>query len=115
MSEKESSKEAKDTTTMRQRTDKAAGKTETARVDKTKRSNLVYLGPTIPGVMKHSTVFQNGILPGKAQECLSEFPAMNRLFVSTEKMAETVKELHKQQSALRAVYAQVEQKILNRR
>lgn len=72
--------------------------------------NIVYLGPTIAGVIKHSTVFQGGVLPEKTQKCMSDFPAMSRLLVRTDKMAEAVKELHKQQSALRTIYVQTAQK-----
>lgn len=79
-----------------------------------KKGNTVYLGPTIAGVIKHSTVFKDGILPEKAQKCVSDFPMMGRLIVNVDKMADTVKELNKKQSALSAIYAQTEQKFSRR-
>lgn len=78
------------------------------------KGNVVYLGPTISGVIKHSTVFLDGILPEKVQECVSNFPMMRRLFVSTGEMAAAVREISKQQSALGAIYAQTAQKFSGR-
>lgn len=80
-----------------------------------KKSNLVYLGPTITGVIRHSTVFQDGILPAMAQQCVSEFPMMRRLFVTLDEMPDAVKELSKKQSALGAIYEQTSQKYQTRR
>lgn len=79
-----------------------------------KKGNTVYLGPTITGVIKHSTVFQNGILPEKAQKCVADFPMMRRLIVNMDEMADAVKELHKQQSALSAIYAKTAQRFSRR-
>ena len=79
-----------------------------------KKSNTIYLGPTITGVIKHSTVFKDGILPEKVQKCVSDFPMMRRLFVNIDEMAEAIKELRKQQSALSAIYDQTTQKFLRR-
>lgn len=79
-----------------------------------KKGNTVYLGPTITGVIKHSTVFQDGILPEKAQKCVSDFPMMRRLIVNIDEMADAVKELRKKQSALSTIYAQTEQKFSRR-
>lgn len=72
-----------------------------------KRGDLMYLGPTIIGAARRGTVFKEGILPKKAQDCVSELPMMERLFVEVDKMPEAVRELGRKQSALRAVYAQV--------
>lgn len=71
-----------------------------------KKGDLAYLGPTITGAARHGTVFKNGILPEKAQECIAELPQMFRLFVGVDKMPEAIRELKKKQSTLRAVYDQ---------
>ena len=76
---------------------------------KKKQEDLTYLGPTIPGVIRHSTVFSEGILPERAQKCVSEFPIMRRLFVTADELVAAVIELRKE-SALSAIYEQVEQK-----
>lgn len=78
-----------------------------AAMAKEKKGDLMYLGPTISGAVRHSTVFKNGVLPKAAQECVAEFPMMERLFVEVDKMPDAIKELNKKQSALSAVYAQV--------
>lgn len=74
----------------------------------TKRAdNLMYLGPTITGVVRHSTVFKNGVLPQKVKECAEQFSIMNKLFVSMEELPNASKELKKEQSALKTIYSQV--------
>lgn len=79
------------------------------------KSNLVYIGPTITGVIRHSAVFQDGVLPAKAQQCVLEFPMMRRLFVTLDEMPGAVKALRKKQSALGAIYEQTAQKYKTRR
>ena len=75
-----------------------------------KQSNLMYLGPTITGVVRHSTIFKNGVLPKKLNECVEQFPAMKMLLVSMEEIPAVTKELNKEQSALGTIYAQVAKK-----
>ncbi len=77
-----------------------------AEVEK-KGGDLMYLGPTITGVVKRGTVFKDGILPKRAQEYITEFPQMERLFVKVDNAPEAVKELRKKQGVLSAVYDQV--------
>lgn len=77
---------------------------------KKKQDNLMYLGPTIVGVVRHSTIFKNGILPQKVNGCVKQFPAMKKLFVTAEGIPEAVKELKKEQSALGTIYSQVAKK-----
>lgn len=74
--------------------------------------NMIYLGPSIAGVIRHSTVFKNGVLPAKVQECVKELPMMERLFVPIGNMPEAVMELKKNQSVLRTVYIQTAEKFI---
>lgn len=71
------------------------------------REAVMYLGPTIVGVIRHSTVFKEGVLPEKVQECVKQLPMMERLFVSIGDIPEAVKEINKNQSVLRTIYGQV--------
>lgn len=71
------------------------------------REAVMYLGPTIVGVIRHSTVFKEGVLPEKVQECVKQFPMMEKLFVSIGDIPEAVKEINKNQSVLRTIYVQV--------
>ena len=68
---------------------------------------VMYLGPTNVRVIRHSTVFKEGVLPEKVQECVKQLPMMERLFVSIGDIPEAVKEINKNQSVLRTIYGQV--------
>lgn len=74
------------------------------------QETLMYLGPTITGVVRHSTVFKNGVLPTKVQECIEQFPVMKKLFVPMEEIPKAVKEINKEQSALSTIWSQVAKK-----
>ena len=71
------------------------------------REAVMYLGPTIVGVIRHSTVFREGVLPEKVQECVKQLPMMEKLFVSIGDIPEAVKEINKNESVLRTIYVQV--------
>lgn len=73
---------------------------------KKKVQDVMYLGPSIVGVIRHSTVFKDGVLPQKTQECIKKLPMMEKLFVPLADMPAAVKELNTQ-SVLSTVYAQV--------
>lgn len=89
----------------------AAAKTDVKHVtEKKKQGNVMYLGPTITGVIRHSINFKDGVLPDKVKECVDQFPAMKQLFVSTDEIPAAVKELSKAQSALKTIYSQVSKK-----
>ena len=81
-----------------------------ATAKKEKQGNLMYLGPTITGVVRHSTVFKNGVLSKKVNECVEKFPVMKKLFATVEDVPYVVKELNKTQSALRTIYSQTAEK-----
>lgn len=66
----------------------------------------MYIGPTIPGLVATSTVFNNGIpeaFTAKAQECLS----LSELLVPIEKVAEKTKEIQKDIGATSVFYQKV--------
>lgn len=94
-------------------------KTETAKTVKTipvsskkKQCTVMYLGPTITGVVRHSTIFKDGVLPERVKECISQLPMIERLFVSLDKLPEAKKELNKKQSVLCTIYAQTVNKFI---
>lgn len=72
-----------------------------------KTQNLMYLGPSITGVVRHSTVFKDGVFPQKLNDCVNEFPAMKKLFVPMDGIPAAFRELKKEQSALGTIYSQV--------
>ncbi len=67
---------------------------------------LMYIGPTIPGLVATATVFNNGIpeaFTAKAQECIS----LSELLVPIEKVAEKTKEIQKGIGATSVFYQKV--------
>lgn len=78
--------------------------------EKKKQGNVMYMGPTIAGVVKSSTIFKDGVLPEKVKECIAAFPIMERLFVSINDVPAASKELNKAQSVLGTIYTQTENK-----
>ena len=74
------------------------------------QGNLMYLGPTITGVVQHSTIYKNGVLPQKVTDCVEQFPVMKKLFVPVEDIPKAMKELQKEQSVLATVYSQTAKK-----
>lgn len=78
--------------------------------EKKKQGNVTYLGPTITGVVKHSTTFKDGVLPEKVKECVKQLPMMEQLFVAISDIPKATKELKKEQSVLATIYAQTANK-----
>lgn len=94
--------------------EKAVPKKEPAKVPDKKPENLMYMGPTIPGVIKKSTMFKDGVIPKKAKECIEKLPAMEKLLVSESKMVDAIKLLNKKESSLSAIYGLVEKTFIRR-
>lgn len=80
--------------------------------ERARQANLMYLGPTIIGVIRHSTIFKNGVLSEKVKECVEQFPMMKKLFIPIEELPQAVKELSKEQSALGTIYSQTAKKFI---
>lgn len=74
---------------------------------KTSGENVMYIGPTIQGLIRRSTVFEGGKLPKKVEEHIEKYPSMKLFFVSLEQAHRKIKELNKEQSALRTFYLQL--------
>lgn len=70
------------------------------------KENLMYIGPTISGVARYSTVYKDGILPDKLKKCVESFPAMKKLLVKIDDMPEAVKKLNEEHSTLKTIYTQ---------
>ena len=89
----------------------AEAKTEIREASKRKNTDVMYLGPTIPGALKKGPVYKDGVLPERAVDCITEFPAMKILFVEVDdkKLAEAMNNLNKR-SALSAIYEQTAKK-----
>lgn len=73
---------------------------------------VMYLGPTISGVVRHSMVFKDGVLPPKVGEYIGRFPVMERLFVPLKEMPSAVKALNRKKGFLWEIYTQVSKKFI---
>ena len=82
--------------------------TETA-----EKVDLMYVGPSIVGAIRYSTVFKDGILPEEVEKCITAYPAMRRLFVPLDGLADATLQL-KKPSALSVIYKQTAQKFTRR-
>ena len=100
--------EAEEKATVQETEEKATAKTEKA----TEKNNTVYLGPTIPGLIKESTVFFEGVLPDKVNKAVEEFPLMSKLFVDINDMTDAVKDLKKDYSVIKTAYLETQKKYL---
>ena len=72
--------------------------------------NVMYLGPTIAGVAKYSTVYEAGILPDAVEKCIAQFPAMRQLFVPLDGITEAAKKLRAGEGFLSTIYGQVDER-----
>lgn len=72
--------------------------------------NMMYIGPTINGVVRHSTVFANGKLPAHVQKRVEECPMMAQLFVKIDVLPERIKDLNKKTGRLYEIYVNVAEK-----
>lgn len=71
---------------------------------------LVYVGPTVPGIVQENTVLNNGI-PNRVMEKMAEIPAMKTLLIPVHKLAEAKKALRQQDSAESVCYVKVSEGI----
>lgn len=91
---------------MSEKPNKAVQKEETTAPAK---KNLMYVGPTITGVIVHSTVYKDGVLPEKVLKCIETLPAMRSLFVDLATMPKVVKQINHGEGAVSAIYQKVKE------
>ena len=73
---------------------KAAVKATTKKtVTNTKRETVMYIGPTVRGVVINGTLFKDGKLPALVEKRTEEMPVLQSLFVPVSKLAEAQREL----------------------
>ena len=71
-----------------------------------KKETVMYIGPTISGVVKQNTVFNNG-LPKGLIELQEKMPIVKSLIVSTSQIAEAKNKVQSKGSALNVIYNKV--------
>lgn len=81
-------------------------------VQTNQKADVMYLGPTIPGAVKYSTVFKNGVFPKNVTERIGQMPCMKELFIPLGELPGAMKELKKENSVLKTIYLQVAEKFM---
>lgn len=76
------------------------------KTEKQSNNTLVYIGPTITGVVKEGTAFTSG-LPESLKDMMKENPLLNRMVVSVNNLAEAMNEVRDSGSALNAIYNKI--------
>lgn len=94
------------------RTKGDGGKEERTGGSSTARRIVMYLGPSVHGIIQSGTSYKNG-LPPKAAALAALHPVFLELFVPVDGLARARKELAEPESRLRGVYEEAV-KILER-
>lgn len=88
----EPKEETKQTEVKNEETKQEETKQEETKQKEGKRRKLVYVGPTIPGVIAKGVVL-TGTIPGKVVEMLQRYGYMENLFVSLNDVAAANREI----------------------
>lgn len=75
---------------------------------KTAKEPVIYIGPSIVGVVTKGTVYKNGLTP-QMSKAVEELPALNTLLVEIGKIAQARKDLRNKASAVSICYAKAEE------
>lgn len=78
------------------------------------KENLMYVGDTIPGVVRHSTVYAGGVFTPAIDRCIEDFPLMARLFVRIDDIPEALKKVKEKHSPLYVINKEVASKFIRR-
>lgn len=81
---------------------------------KVKKENLMYVGDSIIGVVRHSTVYADGVFTPAIDKCIAAFPAMARLFVKIDDIPGALKEVKEKHSPLYVINKEVTSKFTRR-
>ncbi len=83
---------------------KTETKTETKATEKeTKAEKVVYVGPTIPGVASHNTIYNNG-LPKELTDAQDKEPAFKALVVPLSALSNALREINGKTGATYVFY-----------
>jgi len=88
-----------------------AQEVETEFNNKAEVKDLMYVGPTIPNLIRHAIVFKDGILPPKVNEAIESYKPMREMFVTIEDFPRAMMEIKQQTGALAVIYKNVGKRI----
>nr|DAL67985.1 MAG TPA: hypothetical protein [Caudoviricetes sp.] len=75
-----------------------------------KVDKVIYVGPSIPGIVTCHTVFSNGVSK-KLDAFVSENPMVSNLIVPISKLVDARKQLSDQESAISICYTKIKEQI----
>lgn len=78
------------------------------------KENLMYVGSTIPGLVRYSTVFAEGNLPQNVEDAIEKYPLFKRLFVPIDEMVSSLKEVKREKSPLNVIDKEAANKFTRR-
>lgn len=73
---------------------------------KENKKTVMYLGPSIAGVVTYGTIYNNGI-PGAAKEKIKAIPVLASMFVEVDKVGDARSDFVNKNSAFSACYEKV--------
>ena len=82
------------------------------KIEKKQKKTVIYIGPTIVGVVTQNSIFNNGI-PYELEETMKEIPVVEKLIIPVESLATASQQLNKKQGILYTCYEKVK-KVLER-
>lgn len=72
--------------------------------------STVYLGPSILKIVKHGTIYGNGILPEQLEQLAKETPAIMKMIVPVSELNATLIAINKPESAEGRIYRAIKEK-----
>lgn len=73
--------------------------------------NVMYVGPTIPNLIRHGVVFAEGKLTERLENAIASYKPMRMMFVKISELPEALKQIKLKTGALATIYKSVAQRI----
>ena len=109
--EKDEAQEAETKAESKNTKSNAGVEAETEFNNKAEVKDLMYVGPTIPNLIRHAIVFKDGILSPKVNEAIESYKPMKEMFVTIEDFPKAMMEIKQQTGALAIIYKNVGKRI----
>lgn len=84
---------------------------EAAKDEGKAEENVMYVGPTIPNLIRHGVVFAEGKLTERLENAIASYKPMRMMFVKISELPEALKQIKLKTGALATIYKSVAQRI----
>lgn len=84
---------------------------EAAKDESKAEENVMYVGPTIPNLIRHGVVFAEGKLTERLENAIASYKPMRMMFVKISELPEALKQIKLKTGALATIYKSVAQRI----